>query len=481
MLTRAAVDVNPLQQMRRSLSTPVLLKKNPLGSSGVVMPSSGGIVYSGSTDEIDTVFHGASVGQPVTDIKEHLKTELPRIEFMTIEISDTNGRTDIMIEAQKAWNREKNRYVNILPWDHSRVKLAAIEGEEGSDYINANFIHGEVAGSEKAYIATQGPLPHTRKDFWRMVWENTSSIIVMLGKDKENNRIKVDRYWPEVGEPVMYAGDFSVALISKESALCDSAIITRKLQLTNLRTSGTRLITHYQYEGWPDHGVPTCTYPIRQLVNMVEESRQASATTTTTTTSPTGPSSEPTSPASRDTHTPSPPDTDTDTYPDIDSDSSSPSSIRSNSNSKPPIVVHCSAGVGRTGAFVTIHLTIEKIQHLVRSCPSAPVLEFNIYNTVQRLRQQRPGMVQQQEQYLFCYEAIAEEAERLGVLSHHRRRTPSNDTDCSDSLSSSCDGSDLLGSEISSLGSSASGLCTSGSEPSSNGSSSCSSEDETPI
>eukprot|EP01112_Ceratiomyxa_fruticulosa_P013871 TRINITY_DN392_c1_g1_i4.p1 TRINITY_DN392_c1_g1~~TRINITY_DN392_c1_g1_i4.p1 ORF type:complete len:325 (-),score=29.05 TRINITY_DN392_c1_g1_i4:621-1595(-) len=277
-------------------------------------------------------FHGMAVGQPVSNIREHLKTDLPRVEFTSIEISDIYCR--LSVEAQKSHNRDKNRYVNILPCDHSRVLLSE---EEGSDYINANFINGETPGTERSYIATQGPLQHTRKDFWRMVWENMCFVIVMLGKDKENNRIKVDRYWPEEGEAPSVFGPFIVTLLSRDSSACDGAIITRRLLVQNTRTQTSRIVTHFQYEGWPDHGVPKQCFPIRHLVRMVEHVRATSST-----------------------------------------------------SPRPPVVVHCSAGVGRTGAFITVHLTMEKIRRAQQNGGCA-ALDFNIFQTVQRLRQQRPG------------------------------------------------------------------------------------------
>uniref|UniRef100_A0A452RBG2 Tyrosine-protein phosphatase domain-containing protein n=1 Tax=Ursus americanus TaxID=9643 RepID=A0A452RBG2_URSAM len=110
-------------------------------------------------------------------------------------------------------NRCKNRYTNILPYDFSRVRLVSMNEEEGTDYINANYIPGY--NSPQEYIATQGPLPETRNDFWKMVLQQKSQIIVMLTQCNEKRRVKCDHYWPFTEEPIAY-GDITVEMISEE-------------------------------------------------------------------------------------------------------------------------------------------------------------------------------------------------------------------------------------------------------------------------
>lgn len=318
----------------------------------------------------------------IAAIKQHLKSGKPSKEFKFLENEDLDE--DETTEAQKLYNREKNRYTNILPCDSTRVKLAAVEGIEGSDYINANFIDGELNGSERAYIATQGPLMHTRCDFWRMVWENSCTTIVMLGKERENDRVKVDRYWPEPGpEGALTFGTLIVRGVGQEDDV-GRGITVRRLELVNTPSNEVRPITHYQYEGWPDHGVPTSAKPIRHLIHLIEKEKG------------------------------------TDFNGDYNSDQSdddTSSNCSSSSNyserSTSPVVVHCSAGVGRTGTFCTIHMLLVRLHKEMRK---GTVARLNLYNTVLKLRRQRPGMVQQQEQYIFCYEALAEEAEELGLL-----------------------------------------------------------------
>ena len=106
-------------------------------------------------------------------------------------------------------NKTKNRYANVVAYDHSRVILRTIEGIPGSDYINANYLDGY--RKSNAYIATQGPLPNTFADFWRMIWECNSSCIVMMTKLEERNRLKCDQYWPSRGTETY--GSIQVTLI----------------------------------------------------------------------------------------------------------------------------------------------------------------------------------------------------------------------------------------------------------------------------
>uniref|UniRef100_A0AAZ3QHT1 Tyrosine-protein phosphatase domain-containing protein n=1 Tax=Oncorhynchus tshawytscha TaxID=74940 RepID=A0AAZ3QHT1_ONCTS len=112
-------------------------------------------------------------------------------------------------------NRPKNRYTNILPYDFSRVKVIYLHNDEGSDYINANYIPGYK--SPREYIATQGPLPETRNDFWNMILQQKSHIIVMLTQCNERRRVKCDHYWPFTDEPVTY-GEISVEMLSESES-----------------------------------------------------------------------------------------------------------------------------------------------------------------------------------------------------------------------------------------------------------------------
>ncbi|XP_020857770.1 tyrosine-protein phosphatase non-receptor type 22 isoform X3 [Phascolarctos cinereus] len=161
--------------------------------------------------------------------------------------------------AERPENIKKNRYKDILPFDHSRVKLSLITSDEDSHYINANFIKG-VYGP-RAYIATQGPLATTLLDFWRMIWEYSVLIIVMACMEFEMGKKKCERYWTEPGETVLQCGPFSISCES-ENKKSDYVIRTLKAKLN----SETRTIYQFHYKNWPDHDVPSSIDPILELI-----------------------------------------------------------------------------------------------------------------------------------------------------------------------------------------------------------------------
>jgi len=244
----------------------------------------------------------------------------------------------------------KNRFRNVLPPEKTRVKLAPIEGIDGSDYINANFLSGLVKNTEKAYIATQGPLPTTINDFWRMVWEQNSSVVLNLTREFENGRQKSERYWPETSKQPFEAADFTISL-KEEVENYTGELVTRKLLLTKKADKDSkeesRTITQYHYIGWPDHGVPEHTDAYIQLAEGADNTNTSNG----------------------------------------------------------PIVVHCSAGIGRTGTFITIHSLLELIKEKLKEDKSN-ALTINISDVIVKLREQRSGMVQTPEQYEFTYHAI---------------------------------------------------------------------------
>ncbi|XP_042258980.1 receptor-type tyrosine-protein phosphatase O isoform X1 [Thunnus maccoyii] len=231
-------------------------------------------------------------------------------------------------------NRPKNRYTNILPYDFSRVKLISMHNDEGSDYINANYIPGYK--HPKEYIATQGPLPETRNDFWKMVLQQKSPIVVMLTQCNERRRVKCDHYWPFTDEPVMY-GEISVEMLS-ESESPEWTI--RKFRLGY--ADETQDILHLNYTSWPDHGVPTVN-AIESILQFVHIVRQQAKRT------------------------------------------------------KDPIIVHCSAGVGRTGTFIAL----DRLMQHIREHEFADILGM-----VSEMRSHRLSMVQTEEQYVFIHQCV---------------------------------------------------------------------------
>ncbi|XP_027009703.2 receptor-type tyrosine-protein phosphatase O isoform X2 [Tachysurus fulvidraco] len=196
-------------------------------------------------------------------------------------------------------NRPKNRYTNILPYDFSRVKLISMHNDEGADYINANYIPGYKSARE--YIATQGPLPETRNDFWKMVMQQNSHVIVMLTQCNERRRVKCDHYWPFTDEPVSY-GEITVEMLSESES---PEWIVRNFRLSY--ADEVQDVLHFNYTSWPDHGVPTVN-AIESILQFVQLVRQKVNRT------------------------------------------------------KGPVTVHCSAGVGRTGTFIALDRLMQHIR-----------------------------------------------------------------------------------------------------------------------
>ncbi|XP_068091369.1 receptor-type tyrosine-protein phosphatase delta isoform X31 [Hyperolius riggenbachi] len=232
-------------------------------------------------------------------------------------------------------NKPKNRYANVIAYDHSRVLLSAIEGIPGSDYINSNYIDGY--RKQNAYIATQGPLPETFGDFWRMMWEQRSATVVMMTKLEERSRVKCDQYWPSRGTETY--GLIQVTLLDTVEL---ATYCVRTFALYKNGSSEKREVRQFQFTAWPDHGVPEHPTPFLAFLRRVK--------------------------------TCNPPDAG-------------------------PMVVHCSAGVGRTGCFIVIDAMLERIRH---------EKTVDIYGHVTLMRAQRNYMVQTEDQYIFIHDALLE-------------------------------------------------------------------------
>ncbi|XP_069498514.1 receptor-type tyrosine-protein phosphatase F isoform X3 [Ambystoma mexicanum] len=234
-------------------------------------------------------------------------------------------------------NKPKNRYANVIAYDHSRVILTSIDGVPGSDYINANYIDGY--RKQNAYIATQGPLPETLSDFWRMVWEQRTATIVMMTRLEEKSRVKCDQYWPSRGSETH--GMIQITLLDTVEL---ATYTIRTFALYKNGSSEKREIRHFQFLAWPDHGVPEYPTPILAFLRRVKACN--------------------------------PPDAG-------------------------PMVVHCSAGVGRTGCFIVIDAMLERMK---------PEKTVDVYGHVTCMRAQRNYMVQTEDQYIFIHEALLEAA-----------------------------------------------------------------------
>ncbi|XP_066865627.1 receptor-type tyrosine-protein phosphatase F isoform X8 [Kogia breviceps] len=234
-------------------------------------------------------------------------------------------------------NKPKNRYANVIAYDHSRVILTSIDGVPGSDYINANYIDGY--RKQNAYIATQGPLPETMGDFWRMVWEQRTATVVMMTRLEEKSRVKCDQYWPARGTETY--GLIQVTLLDTVEL---ATYTVRTFALHKSGSSEKRELRQFQFMAWPDHGVPEYPTPILAFLRRVKACNPLDAG---------------------------------------------------------PMMVHCSAGVGRTGCFIVIDAMLERMKH---------EKTVDIYGHVTCMRSQRNYMVQTEDQYVFIHEALLEAA-----------------------------------------------------------------------
>uniref|UniRef100_A0A9J8BSQ4 protein-tyrosine-phosphatase n=1 Tax=Cyprinus carpio carpio TaxID=630221 RepID=A0A9J8BSQ4_CYPCA len=228
-------------------------------------------------------------------------------------------------------NKPKNRYSNVLPYDASRVKLSVC-GSPFDDYINANYIPGY--NSRKEFIAAQGPLPVTVNEFWRMVWEKNVYTIVMLTKCNEMGRVKCEKYWPSGTNHYQNISVTTTSEIELESWTI------RDFRIKNVKTAETRYVRQFHFTAWPDHGVPQTTEVLIDFRHLVREHM--------------------------------------DQY-----------------SRHSPTVVHCSAGVGRTGTFIAI-------DHLIFQIERDSMVD--IYGIVNDMRMHRPLMVQTEEQYVYLHQ-----------------------------------------------------------------------------
>ncbi|XP_068595364.1 phosphatidylinositol phosphatase PTPRQ [Brachionichthys hirsutus] len=240
------------------------------------------------------------------------------------------GTTD----ADLPWNKSKNRFPNIKPYNNNRVKLLSEPGSAGSDYINASFVSGYLCPNE--FIATQGPLPGTVADFWRMIWETGARTIAMLTQCYEKGKIRCHKYWPEDNKPMSVFSDILISKVSEE-VFPDWTVRTLKVE----KHGHYIHVRHFNYTSWPEHGVPESCSTLIKFVRAVRAHRHDNTT----------------------------------------------------------IVVHCSAGVGRTGVFVGL-------DHLIQHVRDHEFVD--IYGLVAELRSERMCMVQNLVQYIFLHQSTLE-------------------------------------------------------------------------
>ena len=287
-------------------------------------------------DAEEEVAEGPSHETAVSDLPQLLETDegIEQLyeEFASIE----GGQRRPWTVAESPENIKKNRYDDLLAFDHSRVILNPLPDDPNSDYINANYIDGQ--NSEKEYVGTQGPLPNTINDFWRMIWQLNATKIVMLANIIEHGKTKVEKYWPD--NSATY-GAIEVTKLMEHSI----PRLQHVIRTFSVKRSGIvqpRLVRQFHFTGWPDLGVPKDRFPVISII------RQARL------------------------------------Y---------------NPESEAPLVIHCSAGIGRTG-------TIILMDSMVQRAKAEGVVDFP--KRLDHMRTLRPDVVEKKEQYVFAHQAVNE-------------------------------------------------------------------------
>jgi len=302
---------------------------------------------------VDSTISGETWKDLLENLKKHVENK-KAIEREWLKLAEKDNENSVCMDlfgsAASSVNKDKNRYLNILPLESTRVKLELKEGVVGSDYINANFVNTE----NRMYICCQAPLEETIEDFYRMLWQSNCSIVVMLTKYMEDGMVKATQYLPDVNEDPIKYGPFHVEVTSEEP-MNNNDYVLRKFILK--KNTERRTITQFHFLAWPDHDVPKEPKGLLDMivqVNKLEDSQEK----------------------------------------------------------RVPTVVHCSAGIGRTGTYVIINSILESISEAMKNENTKPS-PINLMKALHSYRKMRSGLVNHVDQYYFCYNSIIGYIEEL--------------------------------------------------------------------
>ncbi|CAB3368676.1 Hypothetical predicted protein [Cloeon dipterum] len=266
-----------------------------------------------------------------TDVERYLQRALTfnlKEEFEKFP----RGQTQSWDCGSKSQNKKKNRYANLAAYDSSRVLLELLPGDENSDYINANYVDG--FERPKAYIATQGPKLSTVNDFWRMIWQEKTTFIVMVTNLVEGDKTKCEKYWPDINREENY-GTVAVRSVNEE---INADYVTRTLSVS--RDNVNRLVQQLHYTSWPDHGVPLYPQSMALFIDKIIQHKK-----------------------------------------------------------KHPILIHCSAGVGRTGTIILIDACLRMFRSHNR---------IDVMSIFGQMRSQRVNLVDNLAQFEFVHLVLLE-------------------------------------------------------------------------
>jgi len=265
------------------------------------------------------------------------------------QISNESRNNDFTaVEALKVENKQLNRYRDVYPYDHSRVPLVEVVN---TDYINASLL--TCSAVDRSYILTQGPLQATTGHFWSMVWQQKSRAVIMLNRVIEKGTLKCHQYWPASAGETVTCEAVELSITNVDFVPGENYNVST-LRLTHLGTEEEREVLHFHYTTWPDFGVPTCPDTFLQFLDAVRDSDSLSS-------------------------------------------------------SVGPAVVHCSAGIGRSGTFVLVDTCLLEAQ-------LSGTQAVNVKERLLDMRTYRMGLIQTPDQLKFSYLSIMEGAKQLGLV-----------------------------------------------------------------